>query len=166
MLAFPPIKRSIAAAEANIQIDQILIATFPQPVILPHPGYLSSRFSSWHPGIDIASGLGMPIHPITEGVVESINYGFWGYGNHVIVSHANNFKSLYAHMGKVFVRVNQQVTSADYLGEVGLTGYTSGPHTHLEISYQHKNIDPLTILPPISDMPASLSLQRGELSLV
>lgn len=152
-LAFPPIRQSIASANINIQNDQILTASFPQPVILPHPGYLSTRFSAWHPGVDIASGLGMLIHPITEGIVEEINYGFWGYGNHVVVTHSNGFKSMYAHMGKVYVREEQFVTSADSLGEVGLTGRTSGPHTHLEIFYQGKNINPLTILPPIPPLP-------------
>ena len=151
--AFPPIKSSTVLAEVNIQDDEIITTSFPQPVTLPHPGYLSSHFSSWHPGVDIASGLGMPIHPITIGLVREVNFSFWGYGNHVVISHDNGFKSLYAHMGRVFVKKGQQITSDDILGEVGLTGYTTGPHTHLEISYQDKNIDPLTILPPIPDMP-------------
>lgn len=162
VLAFPPIRHSTVLAEINSQVDQIITTSFPQPVILPLPGYLSTRFSSWHPGIDIASGLGMPIHPITAGTVSEVNFNFWGYGNHVIVSHQNNFKSLYAHMGRIFVKKGQPVTSEDILGEVGLTGYTTGPHTHLEISYQGKNFDPLAVLPPIPDMPASLSLKRGE----
>lgn len=162
VLAFPPVKASLVSAEVNSQIDQIIIASFPQPVILPHPGYLSTRYSSWHPGIDIASGLGMPIHPITAGVVEETNYGFWGYGNNVVVFHTNGFTSKYAHMGRIFVKKDQVVTSDDYLGEIGLTGNTSGPHTHLEITYQGKHIDPLTILPEIDDMPTSLSLNRGE----
>jgi len=58
-------------------------------------------------------------------------------------------------MGKVFVSKDQTVTTETVLGEVGLTGFTSGPHTHLEVTYQGKAIDPLTILPSIPDMPAS-----------
>lgn len=153
VLSFPPVRRSSVLAEANSQNDQVMTASFPKPIVLPLPGYLSTRFSAWHPGIDIASGLGMPIHPITSGLVSEVNYGFWGYGNHVIISHENGFKSLYAHMGRVFVRKGQLVTSNDLLGEVGLTGHTTGPHTHLEISFQGKNIDPSTVLPPIPDMP-------------
>ncbi|OGE43872.1 hypothetical protein A3B45_02475 [Candidatus Daviesbacteria bacterium RIFCSPLOWO2_01_FULL_39_12] len=155
ILSFPPVKSSKALAETNVQNDQIVTASFPQPVILPHVGYLSTRFSSWHPGVDIATGLGMPIHPITAGVVEQANYNLWGYGNNVVVTHPNGFKSMYAHMGKVFVSKDQTVTTETVLGEVGLTGFTSGPHTHLEVTYQGKAIDPLTILPSIPDMPAS-----------
>lgn len=153
VLAFPPVRASLVSAAVNSQIDQIITSSFPQPVILPHPGYLSTRFSTWHPGVDIASGLGMPIHPITAGVVEETNYGFWGYGNNVVVSHSNGFKSKYAHMGRIFVSKDQAVNSEIALGEVGLTGYTTGPHTHLEVTYQDKFIDPLTILPQIPDMP-------------
>lgn len=155
VLSFPPVKSSKALAETNVQNDQIITDSFPQPVILPHPGYLSNRFSSWHPAVDIATGLGMPIHPITDGVVEAVNYNFWGYGNHVLITHPKGFKSMYAHLGKIFVRKDQTVTTETVLGEVGLTGNTSGPHTHLEVTYQGKTVDPLTILPPISDMPQS-----------
>lgn len=155
VLGFPPVKSSQVLAQTNVQNDEIITASFPKPVVLPHPGYLSTRFSAYHPGIDIATGLGMPIHPITAGWVEQIDYGFWGYGNHVTILHVNGFKSMYAHMGRVFVRKDQAVTSDDVLGEVGLTGYTTGPHTHLEISFKGKNIDPLTILPEIPPLPQS-----------
>lgn len=152
--SFPPIKPSFVRADSQQQTVEIIASSFPQPVVLPHPGYLSASFSRWHPGVDIATGLGMPIHPITEGLVEEVNYGFWGYGNHVIISHDNGFKSLYAHMGKIYTKQGQQVTSENIIGEVGLTGHTSGPHTHLEILKDGNYIDPLTILPEVPTMPA------------
>lgn len=150
VLAFPPVKSANVLAADNEQRQEIVAASFPQPVSLPHPGYLSAKFSSWHPGVDIATELGMPIHPITAGVVEEVNHGFWGYGNHVAISHTNGFKSLYGHMSKIYVKRDQEVTSENILGEVGLTGRTSGPHTHLEITHEGKYIDPLLILPEIS----------------
>lgn len=149
MFNFPPVKQAQVLAANNEQRQEIIASSFPQPVTLPHPGYLSTRFSRWHPGVDIATGLGMPVHPITTGVVEEVNFGFWGYGNHVIISHAGGFKSLYGHMGKIYVKKGQEVTSSSTLGEVGLSGQTSGPHTHLEITHQGDYIDPLTILPEI-----------------
>ena len=161
---FPPVKSSAAiAAQENQQIqkEEIIASSFPQPVILPHDGYLSSKFSRFHPGVDIATSLGTTVKPITAGKVSSVNMGFWGYGNHVMVSHTNGFKSLYGHMGKVFVKVEQEVTTDTSLGEVGMTGFSSGPHTHLEITHNDKYIDPLLILPEVSSMPASPT-QRGE----
>ncbi|MDP3974331.1 MAG: M23 family metallopeptidase [Candidatus Daviesbacteria bacterium] len=150
---FHPISISTAYAEKNEQTDEVIAQSFPQPISLPHSGYLSSRFSRFHPGIDIASNLKSAIHPITAGVVEEINYGFLGYGNNVIITHPNDFKSLYGHMGKIFVQKNQSVTAEDVIGEIGLTGFTSGPHTHLEITYQGRYIDPIMILPEIPPMP-------------
>ena len=54
---------------------------------------------------------------------------------------------------KIYVKAGQKITSDSILGEVGITGATSGPHTHLEITHEGKYIDPLTILPQIPNMP-------------
>lgn len=145
----PPVKASRALASVQEQKGEIIARSFSSPLVLPHPGYLSTRFSSWHPGIDIAAGLGMPVHPVTEGEVSEVGRGFFGFGNFVVVSHQHGFKSKYAHMGKIYVKVKDKVTSDNILGEVGLTGRTSGPHTHLEITRDGKYIDPQPLLPEI-----------------
>lgn len=148
--SIPPIKHAEVSAEPNEQSQEITASSFPQPVILPHPGYLSTKFSRFHPGVDIANTLGTPISPITQGIVEEVVISFWGYGNHVVVSHTNSFKSLYGHLGKIFAKKGQEVTTDDILGEVGMTGFSSGPHTHLEITHEGKYIDPQLLLPEIS----------------
>ena len=152
VLSFPPITQNAARA-ADEQIQRIESASLPK-IQLPHPGYLSGRYSRWHPGIDLATGLGMPIHPIAEGIVEEVNFGIFGYGNDVVVSHPKGLKSLYGHMGRIYMKKGQAVTSQDTLGTVGLTGFTSGPHTHLEIYKDGKTINPLTVLPPVKDYPS------------
>lgn len=150
-LTFPPIKKvSVLAYE---QQAEVISSPIPVQMQLPHPGYLSGRFSNFHPGVDIATGLGMPIHPIAKGKVEQVNFSFLGYGNHVIISHDSEYKSLYGHMNRVYVKVGQEVSSESTLGTVGLTGYTSGPHTHLEITHDGKYLNPLSLLPKIEDMP-------------
>lgn len=149
----PPVKKASVLANAQEQKGEIIADAFPQPVILPHPGYLSTRFSSFHPGIDIAAGLGMPIHPITAGVVEEAGTDFFGLGKYVVISHQKGYQSKYAHLGKIYVKAGQDVTTESILGEVGLTGHTSGPHTHLEVTLNGKYTDPQTILPEIPDMP-------------
>lgn len=151
--SIPPVKQSLVKATSSEQKGEIIAENFSKPLILPHPGYLSTRFSTRHPGIDIATGLGMPIHPITEGEIIEVGRDFWGLGNFVEVSHQNGFRSKYAHMGRVFVRVGDKVAEENILGEVGLTGNTSGPHTHLEITRNGKFIDPQALLPEIPDMP-------------
>jgi murein DD-endopeptidase MepM/ murein hydrolase activator NlpD len=153
VLGFPPIKQAkVEASEeqvAKIQSDVMPI------VQLPHPGYLSTRFSFYHPGVDIATGLGMPVHPISEGIVIETHYDLWGLGHYVVVSHDNGLKSTYAHMGRIFVKAGDPVKLSSIIGEVGLTGNTSGPHTHLEVNKNGRNFDPLTILPPLQDFPSA-----------
>lgn len=152
-ISIPPVKLSNAKAQGLEQRNEIVASSFSEPLILPHPGYLSTRFSLWHPAVDIAAGLGMPIHPITKGVVEEAGRSFFGLGNFVTIAHENGFKSKYAHLGKIYVKVGQEVSRENTLGEVGLTGNTSGPHTHLEITHNGKYIDPLALLPEIPAMP-------------
>ncbi len=153
VLEIPPVKQSTTLAQ-NAQQQEIEALALPSPMYLPHPGYLSTKFFFYHPGIDIAAGYGMPVHPIAKGVVEQVNYGFLGYGNNMIINHAAGFKSMYAHLGKIFIKAGQNVDHENIIGEVGMTGRTSGPHTHLEITKDGKYIDPLTILPEISTIPA------------
>lgn len=156
VIGFPPLQKAVANAEERAQLIQeatIDAGGFAHPFTLPHPGYLSTTFSSWHPGIDIAVGLGTPIHPISEGKVVEINYGFFGLGNYVVIEHEQGIKSVYGHMGRVFTKVDELVTPDSTIGLVGLTGKTSGPHTHLEVTKDGKYINPQGILPKVAPMP-------------
>lgn len=151
--SIPPVRKSLVHAAYQEEKGEIISQSFSKPLVLPHPGYLSTQFSSYHPGIDIATGLGMPIHPITEGVVNETGHDFWGLGNFVVVTHQNGFKSKYGHMGRIFVKKGDRVTSENILGEVGLTGHTSGPHTHLEVTRNDNYVNPQALLPEIPNMP-------------
>ncbi len=149
---FPPIKRAVVQASTQEQKGEVIANSFSKPLILPHPGYLSTRFSIWHPGIDIATGLSMPIHPVIDGEVIQVGRDFFGLGNYVEVQHEDGFKSKYGHMGKIYVKTGDKITQENMLGEVGLTGHTSGPHTHLEITHNGNYIDPQALLPEIPAM--------------
>lgn len=151
-LAFPPVKRNIVYAEV-VQEQSVSVESSPVIFQLPHPGYITTHFSNYHPGIDLCSGLGMPIKPISKGTVVEAGFNFFGLGLVVEVEHEGGYRSLYAHMGKIYVNKGQFVDASSYLGEIGMTGHTSGPHTHLEISKDGKKIDPLLILPEIRSYP-------------
>lgn len=154
-LAIPPIKKSQVFAQSE-QKGAVIPSSFSKPLNLPHPGFLSTRFSAWHQGIDITSDLGVAVHSITDGEVAEIGFDIWGLGNYVVVSHENGFASKYAHLGKIFVKKGQKVSSDSILGEVGLTGHTSGPHTHLEITHNGQYVDPQLLLPPLPSMPLAM----------
>lgn len=151
-IEFPPLKRSVVYAEIT-QEQSVASEVSPVTFQLPHPGYITTHFSNYHPGIDLCSGLGMPIKAIAKGKVVSAGYNFFGLGLSVEVEHEGGYRSIYGHMGKIFVEKGKDVDVNDFLGEVGMTGNTSGPHTHLEISKDGKKIDPLLLLPEIRSYP-------------
>lgn len=159
-LAIPPVKKTVAQASELTQEQSITAYYIQQPFQLPHPGYISNYYSRWHTAVDIATGLGMPIHPVTTGVVSEVNYGYWGYGNYVAITHEQGFHSMYAHMGRIYVKVGDSVDLNSILGEVGMTGRTTGPHTHLEITKDGKFIDPRLVLPTAPDLKAHLQASR------
>lgn len=140
----------VLAAE---QISSVSADALPFEFSLPHPGYLSTKFSYYHPGIDIATGLGMPVHPIAPGQITRVDFGFFGLGHEVAISHPGGFESTYGHLGRMFTKIGDNVSQASIIGEVGLTGHTSGPHTHLEVRKDGNLVDPQKVLPTIPSLP-------------
>lgn len=145
-LTIPPIKQTAVLAQTE-QTPTIEAKSLPFTFQKPHPGYLSTYFSNYHPGIDLAAGLGMPVKPIAPGIITEAGYSLWGYGLMVEIDHGQGYRSLYAHLGQIYVKKGQNISGSDLLGIVGLTGHTTGPHTHLEVNRDNKKIDPLLILP-------------------
>lgn len=153
VLGFPPVKKNVTLAQEGLEQKAQIISEEMPNIQLPHPGYLSGKYSSYHPGVDIATSLGMPIHPIAEGIVKEVNLGFFGYGKHIIIAHPKGLISLYAHLDKIYVKKDDRVNLSSIIGTVGLTGFTSGPHTHLEITKDGNYINPIAILPKLEDFP-------------
>lgn len=112
------------------------------------PGYtgVSQGYHWGHPGIDLTAPLGTKIYPLKPGRVSKILNLRWDYGRAVIVDHANGLVTLYAHMGKLYVQEGEEVTMEKPLGEVGLTGKTTGPHLHFEIVKNGGQLNPLPLL--------------------
>lgn len=120
--------------------------TWPVPgfnIITARYGVSYSPFGnvSTHTGTDIAGAgiFGTPILAIESGTVVKVQYGNTGYGNHIIIDHGtstvdgNNYKSLYGHAVTLNVSQGQKVNRGDVIAYVGSTGYSTGPHLHLEI---------------------------------
>ncbi len=86
-------------------------------------------------GVDLGAPIGTPIYASAAGTVIISSYGSWnkGYGNYVVISHANGTQTLYAHASKLLVNVGQKVSQGDQVALVGSTGKSTGPHLHFEI---------------------------------
>ena len=89
---------------------------------------------SFHAGVDLGYDYGTPILALFDGVVvQSGNYGD-GYGNQVLLYHSDtDTYTRYCHCSEVFVTLGQPVFFGNVIALVGSTGYSTGPHLHLEL---------------------------------
>ena len=103
------------------------------------------RWNKLHGGIDLKAAEGTPFKAIHAGTVEKVGYE-GGYGLRVIISHPDGSQTLYAHASTTLVAEGQQVNAGDTIGRVGSTGYSTGPHLHLETLVDGKQVDPVRLL--------------------
>ena len=120
---------------------------------------LGGRFSSYfggrvhpifnrygfHNGIDIAAPFGTPVGASCGGTVQSTGW-MGGYGKAVIIIHENGYKTLYGHLSSIAVSPGQKVKANQFVGRVGSTGYSTGPHLHFTLWQNDKLINPLKVL--------------------
>ncbi len=99
-----------------------------------------------HNGVDMPCAIGDPIRAATEGIV-TIAESYGGYGNTVVIQHANSISSLYAHLNSWSVNVDQYVFTGEQIGACGTTGLSTGPHLHFEIRISGVPVDPMPYLP-------------------
>ena len=97
-----------------------------------------------HLGIDYAAATGTPVRSVGDGVVEFAGVQT-GFGNIVIVQHANHYETVYGHLSRINVRQGQPVKQGDTVGLVGATGWATGPHLHFEFRVNGVHRDPTTI---------------------
>ncbi|HUW21234.1 MAG TPA: M23 family metallopeptidase [Candidatus Bathyarchaeia archaeon] len=110
------------------------------------PLQISQGYHPLHRAIDLKGKKGSLIYPLMRGTVESVIYSTAGYGNHLIINHDSGIKSLYAHLENIRVSENQEVESKTILGTVGMSGWTTGPHLHLEVWQNGEKINPMSLL--------------------
>ena len=95
-----------------------------------------------HYGTDFAAPVGTPIRATADGRVIKSGYTR-GNGYYVTVSHNSTYSTQYLHMNKRGLKVGSKVKQGDKIGEVGMTGYTSGPHVCYRFWKNGKQVDPL-----------------------
>lgn len=94
-----------------------------------------------HTGIDIAVSAGTPIHAVHDGKV--VLAGDAGdYGLCVVIEDERGYQSRYAHCQSLSVTAGQEIKKGEEIAIVGSTGNSTGPHLHLEVSYQGQRLNP------------------------
>lgn len=104
-------------------------------------GYRPNR-RRLHQGMDIKVQTGDTIYAAFDGKVRITSYQRRGYGYYVVIRHNNGIETLYAHLSKRLVNVNQNVKAGEPIGLGGNTGRSSGSHLHFETILMGKSIDP------------------------
>ncbi len=111
-----------------------------------------------HLGVDFAAPTGTPVRTIGDGTVTFAGVQR-GFGNVIYVQHRNNQETVYGHLSRIDVRKGQNVNQGDFIGAVGSTGASTGPHLHLEFRDKGVHQDPLLVARESQAVPVSPALR-------
>jgi murein DD-endopeptidase MepM/ murein hydrolase activator NlpD len=93
----------------------------------------SGYAAGFHTGVDFPGAVGTPVKAVGAGTVVTAQAGSTGYGNHVVIKHADGKFTLYAHLSRVDVTVGTSVSAGKQIGLLGSSGNSTGPHLHFEV---------------------------------
>ena len=97
-------------------------------------------------GINIEAPEGAAVRAAENGQVIYVGSGVEGYGNLILIRHANGYVSAYAHLKAVGVSKGDNVTRGDSIGQAGMTGSVSRPQLHFELRKGATPVDPVPLL--------------------
>ena len=125
----------------------------------PVPGYtyISSYYgwrfngTDFHTGVDFtgANVNGKSVVAANSGTVSFTKSTYTpgvGYGKYIIVDHGGGYSTLYGHLSSINVSVGDYVRKGANIGNVGSTGWSTGPHLHFEIRINGQHTNPLPYL--------------------
>lgn len=115
----------------------------------PIEGKFSSGYGprgrSMHSGVDLIAPAQTPIYAVFDGVVR-LAKPYSGYGNVIVIRHANGLETVYSHNSKNLVRVGQEVKMGEQIALCGRTGSATTNHLHFEVRVQGITINPTLLL--------------------
>ena len=131
-------------AAQSSTVSYVVSGAFMRP-IPAGVGYVSQVFGEMtfgnpHRGYDIACGAGTPIFAAANGTVVTSGWHY-SWGNYIVIDHGNGYTTLYAHCSALLVSAGQYVEQGTTIGLVGSTGFSTGPHLHLECAYHGGLVD-------------------------
>jgi murein DD-endopeptidase MepM/ murein hydrolase activator NlpD len=123
--------------------------------IYPIRGRLTSPFGwrddpisgvrRFHAALDLAAPIGVPVKAAMDGRVSATGVNAT-YGKFIILSHSGGYQTMYAHLSAVSVKQGDYTDQGSKIGEVGNTGYSTGPHLHFAVYKNGKAVNPLDFL--------------------
>ncbi len=129
-----------------IELDKFWISSYFGPRRIG-----KTKQMSFHFGLDMAAMKGTKVVASESGKITFAGY-LPGFGNNIIINHANNLKTRYAHLNSIFVRAGQHVSRGQLIGTVGDSGCVrkkghDASHLHFELYNNGRRVNPLAYLP-------------------
>ena len=100
------------------------------------------RWRRMHRGLDVKVYVGDTIRSAFDGKVRVVKYEPRGYGKYVVIRHDNGLETVYGHLSKQIVKVDQLVKAGDPIGLGGNTGRSTGSHLHFEVQFLGVRLNP------------------------
>jgi murein DD-endopeptidase MepM/ murein hydrolase activator NlpD len=116
-------------------------------------GLVRTRRRHMHQGVDIGAHQGSLIVAVADGLVAYSDNRMSGYGNAVLLVHADGAVSMYAHCVETYVVAGQLVRRGDVIAAVGQTGIAHGAHLHFEYRERGHTVDPYRRFTEIPELP-------------
>jgi len=178
----PKLAASLTPSQPSAPAQALVPLNSPPPAIAPPPAqadaaspsggrfpwpvrgrilgaYGNSPGGGHNDGINIGAPLGTPVRAIDGGTVVYSGNEVKGYGNIVLIRHANGWISAYAHLADVGVKQGEAISPGEVIAKVGDSGGVSEPQLHFELRRGNKPVDPRTYLspPPSAGAPSAHS---------
>src|ERR1700682_4192886 len=125
------------------------------PSLWPVIGHLTGTFGermdpfrgegAFHTGVDISSQYGDAVRVAADGVVIEAETRA-GYGRLVVVDHGYGLTTWYGHLSTFSVLAGEQLRRGDTIGNVGVSGRSTGPHVHYEVRINGAPVNPMRYL--------------------
>jgi murein DD-endopeptidase MepM/ murein hydrolase activator NlpD len=117
----------------------------------PVQGKVVSKFGATsdglrNDGINISAPAGAPVQAAADGIVAYAGNELRGFGNMVLIRHANGWVTAYAHNQSLNVKKGDQVKRGQVIARVGSTGNVPSPQVHFEIRKGTSAVDPMKYL--------------------
>ncbi len=108
--------------------------------------YGSKQNGQQNDGINIAVPEGTPVKAAEDGTIAYAGNELKGFGNLVLIRHANGYVSAYAHASELLVKRGDTVKRGQIIGRSGQTGNVTSPQLHFEIRKGSTPVDPAQYL--------------------
>jgi len=101
------------------------------------------KVRKFHEGMDFSASIGTEIYATGNGTIITAGRDAGGYGNEIVIDHSYNYKTVYAHLSRIFVKPGQKILRGQIIGYVGNTGKSTSPHLHYEVRKNGIPLNPI-----------------------